>query len=277
MKKRNFWWFSLIGISLILGCSQVDDPAVEQEDASAALCAEASAHLSECTGQAMSLGPSCDAVAAREVLDQSCVQLTSPGKADFLRNWLCSLGFMYHCPAPVCEPPPEVVDQLEGATRCASYIAVSSCAECDYYSCRENNREESCGEDGYYLGFARRYCLLFTEQTIPRLSTQGKKWIEDVRPCLQEGMEILSDTASCDLVREHGYSIHPGCYVDTGFCELSITDMLAILNTVAPQDLGVQPFTTAIQCLERWFDPLTMELTTEGWEQLEAEAAELDE
>jgi len=127
------------------------------------------------------------------------------------------------------------------------------------------------------LGFARRYCLLFTERTVPRLSAQGKRWIEDVRPCLQDAMEVLSDTASCNLVREHGYSIHPGCYVDNGFCELPITDMLAILNTVAPQDLGIQPFTTAILCMERWFNPLTMELTTEGWEQLNAEAAELDD
>ena len=268
----------MIAISLLVACGGTEDDPTQTAGPkdTLSICEQASAHLTDCTGQPMALAPDCDQAAATEILSQTCAQLGDPGKADFFRNWLCSLGFLYQCPEPVCMPPAEIAAELETTTRCAAYIGVSTCAECDYYLCREQKRAESCGEEGYYLGFARRYCMLFTENTIPRLSSQGKNWIEAVRPCLQEGMEVLSDEASCRLVSDHGYSIHPGCYVDTGFCELPVSDMLAILNTVAPQDLGTQPFTTAIQCLQRWFNPLTLELTPEGWEQIEEEARAQD-
>jgi hypothetical protein len=87
-------------------------------------------------------------------------------------------------------------------------------------------------------------------------------------------MESVPDDASCEEVRRIGYEAHPGCYIDTGFCELPITDMLAILKTVAPNDLGSQPITTALGCIDRFFHPDTGELTDEGAEELERELSE---
>lgn len=84
-------------------------------------------------------------------------------------------------------------------------------------------------------------------------------------------MEDVSDDMSCSDVKKYGYNAHPDCYVDTRFCDLSITDMIAIFNTVSPLELGLQPFSTGFKCLGEWFNPDTGTLTEEGYEQAQNE------
>lgn len=266
-------WRGLLVMALVpaLGC--VESDMEEPVSADADVCAQASAHLSACMDQSMSLGAQCDVDSAQEVLAQDCTLLRNPGKADFVGDWLCKLGFLYHCSMPLCFLDDPLVEAME-AGHCEEFIGVDGCASCDYYLCREIRRDEPCGDRGYAMGFARHYCQLFTELTTERLSPRGQQWISDVRPCLQIALEEIDDDASCEETKRHGYESHPACYVDNGFCELPVTDMLAVLNTVAPQDLGVQPFVTGIECVKSWFNPETLELTEEGQEAIEAEASQ---
>lgn len=270
--SRARWLLSALCLMSGVGCVE-PGPDAEAPEADAALCAEASAHLSECLGAGMTLDARCDPEVAREVLAQECGLLNDPGKADFIGDWLCRLGFLYHCPMVLCALEEPLVGALEEG-RCEDFIGVEGCQACDYYLCRELRREQPCGDRGYAMGFARHYCQLFTELTVPRLSPKGQQWIADVRPCLQMALEDIGDDVSCQETQRFGYDSHPGCYVGTGFCELPVSDMLAILNTVAPQDLGVQPFFTGIECVRRWFDPETLEPTDEGREALVAEGQE---
>ncbi|MBR56813.1 MAG: hypothetical protein CMH54_02015 [Myxococcales bacterium] len=244
----------LVALVLFFGCVQSDEDRL--------ICEQASKHLSQCFDQSMPIEPYCDVEVAKEVVERPCNELRGAGKADWFGDWLCKLGFLYRCEAPVCEDVPT----YDEVSSCSDYIGMDGCASCEYYFCRDAERAESCGEKGYYQGFVGRYCVLFTQETVPRLSPKGQEWIAKVRTCLQESMEDVSDDMSCKEVKDYGYAAHPGCYVDTGFCELSLTDMIAIFNTVSPLEMGLQPFSTAFQCMRQWFNPDTGTLTDEGLE-----------
>ena len=252
-----------------LGCVEAGSKA-DAKDPS--LCAAVSDHLSTCMAMSMPVDPHCDVTAAEEVLAQTCEEIDASGKADWFGDFLCRLGFLYRCEAPTCE----AASDLGEVDDCSAYIDMAGCASCEYYACRDARRAEPCGEQGYYVGFAGRYCTLFTESTVPRLSKWGAEWIDTVRPCLQRAMETASDDLSCSDVKTHGYKAHPSCYIDWGFCELPLTDMITIFNTVSPMDVGTMPITTGFECLQRWFDPTTRRLTAEGQERVETEREVLE-
>lgn len=44
----------------------------------------------------------------------------------------------------------------------------------------------------------------------------------------------------CDELRDFAYQTHPGCYVETGFCQLPISELWTVLNTVELRDLGIR-------------------------------------
>jgi len=252
----------ITALMALVGCAQIEEER--------SICEDVSIHLSQCFEQSMPMDPNCDVEVAAQVIQQPCSKLKASGKADWFGDWLCRLGFLYRCEAPVCEGVPSH-DEVDS---CSDYIGMDGCASCEYYFCRDAQRPQPCGEKGYYQGFVGRYCNLFTEATVPRLSPKGQDWIANVRTCLQLSMEEASDDWSCDEVKKFGYDAHPDCYVDTGFCELSITDMIAIFNTVSPLELGLQPFTTAFKCIGQWFNPDTGSLTDEGWQRAEEEGWE---
>lgn len=241
-------------------------------DVAARQCEEAELHLEACTGEPIEL-PHCDPEDAERVLSLSCEALTDPGKADWLGDWLCGLGWLRHCAAPDCAPQPAIQAEIDDASSCADYIGLDGCGACDYYLCREAERAQPCGADGYYVGFGHNYCDRFSELTAPRLSPAGQQWIADVRACLQLALEDVPHDLECDALRDHAYATHPACYVETGFCQLPITDLWTVLNTVELQDLGFrQPLMTGVSCLGELFDPQTLELTDEGRSRWLAEA-----
>jgi hypothetical protein len=254
----------LISLALMAGslgaCGEtleVDDVPPEPELQEESPCVTATRHVAECLDEPVSASLSCD-------------ELDSSGKADWFGDWLCGMGFLYRCPAPVCNAAPDPATLAS----CSDYIELGDCGSCAYYACRDAERPEPCGEEGYYLGFVGRYCTLFSVATVPRLSSRGQEWIADVRTCLQESMEYVGNDVSCSEVKRRGYDAHPGCYVDTGFCELPLSDVIAIANTVSPLDLGGQAVTTALECVRQWVVPETREVTTEGLERLEYEMEE---
>lgn len=101
---------------------------------------------------------------------------------------------------------------------------------CDYYLCRE--RQHPCGRRGYNLALGHRYCRKFLLNRPERYSEKGRLWLSDVRQCLQEKLEELPVETLCRRVRSRAMNNHVDCYLDTGFCGLSVRDKQKVLNTV---------------------------------------------
>lgn len=239
----------------------------------------------------VALGGACDAAVAASVLSTDCAVLSAQfgeGKADSpLGSLACRLGFFAACPVPACpdsEPeaspaperapgrPPETAasapeaapepDQAPDTTAtapepveraCTRFLgAADDCRLCAYYDCRERTAE--CGPDAYLVDYARRYCERFALVTEPRVSPAASAWLKRVRRCLAEWLEEnVADDADCETIDRDGTASHAVCYVETGFCQLSVSDWLGVLHSVDPGDAPFRVMlATAQGCLGEW-------------------------
>ena len=128
------------------------------------------------------------------------------------------------------------------------------CGACSYYGCLEE--EMNCGENGYLLHFAREYCLRYRLVSEPLANPEGAAWLMRVRRCLIEELDAAYPFKSCSQLEKVGFDSHPNCYVDTGFCELSVSDWLAVLATIKSSDFSFREMLVAGNlCLNRWLNP----------------------
>jgi hypothetical protein len=105
----------------------------------------------------------------------------------------------------------------------------------DYYVCLE--AQASCGPDGYPLAYGARYAERYLVDVRPGVSPQGQAFLDTVSVCLQQRMAEWYDGArGCDAIWDHGFASHPGCYVDSGFCDVDVDSQLAIAAAVDPED-----------------------------------------
>jgi hypothetical protein len=217
------------------------------------VCQEAAAHLASCGAVPSALpNGACDAALAEQVLEQSCDDLAgflSDPKSDSpLGGLACGLGFYFACPVPVCPSPP-----LPAPSACADLLDEhDDCGLCSYYDCREQTAQ--CGPDEYLVDYVGRYCRRFAQVTEPRVSPAAAAWLQRVRRCLAEWLEDnVAYDASCSEIATRGTSSHAVCYVETGFCELSIADWTAIVLTIDPGDAPFRVMlATAQGCVARW-------------------------
>ena len=62
------------------------------------------------------------------------------------------------------------------------------------------------------------------------------------------------DSTSCEDIYSEGVESHTTCYVESGFCELSLADWFLIVHTIDPFDVPFrQVITTGNACVRRWF------------------------
>lgn len=112
---------------------------------------------------------------------------------------------------------------------CSQFIGT-----CDFYLCQE--KKEPCGLDGYNLSYGYKYCSRSKFSLLKKMKTNlGKKWTESVFQCLQSQSLVASNNnknRSCEKIKDQAYASHPGCYINSGFCELNLDDKLKILKTV---------------------------------------------
>ncbi len=127
------------------------------------------------------------------------------------------------------------------------------CAEligsCEYYECIDQERL-SCGDDGYALGYGKKYCERFSaidfQENAPPFSgdfypAKGNEWRDNVRSCLQVSMEAFfaSDEAKdCSALRTFAFDSHPACYTGApSFCELTPENIVRVGLTIQLNDL----------------------------------------
>lgn len=229
------------------------------------VCDEAQAHVNGCFGEstpAQSVD-SCDVPEAEALLSQSCEDLSlrlGDRKSDLFDGRLaafgCRIGLYRYCEVPMCEAEgDEPLSELPESpyltsSGCADALRYEGCGACEYYACRE--AEAQCGEDGYLLGFAHKYCERYRLVTEQRISSAGQMWLRRVRRCLVEELEA-SEAVTCEELERSGFESHPRCYTETGFCDLPVGDWVGVLNTIDPSDLRLREvFVTGHECLRQW-------------------------
>lgn len=107
----------------------------------------------------------------------------------------------------------------------------SKTTSCDFYRCVD--KEMPCGNDGYLLGFGERFCRRF-DKILDKLSPQGKSWFFTARQCLTEKILSIDKSSSCHEIEEKSYSDHKPCYIETGYCDLSLRDKAHIMKVISP-------------------------------------------
>ncbi len=112
---------------------------------------------------------------------------------------------------------------------CEKYIGT-----CDFYLCQE--KKNPCGLDGYNLGFGFKYCSGSKFKLLDQMQTDlGKSWVASVFQCLQKKSFRASETnetRTCDQIKSDAYNSHPDCYVESGFCELKMSEKLKIFKLI---------------------------------------------
>lgn len=209
-------------------------------------CEEAAARFEACTER---LGEEGFSPLECEALVSDVTLLCDSDKADGLGDWMCDAGILSFCATPQCDAPAVV-----SGDACEQYISAEGCASCDYYLCKEG-AEKSCGSDGYYVGFGHKYCERLTLIAGPQMSAEGQLWSAATRECLMLALESESSPAdSCEEIKEIAYASHPSCYLNSGFCELPLSDMWKVVMTIDPDDYQMrQILGVGVGCLSEWF------------------------
>lgn len=102
---------------------------------------------------------------------------------------------------------------------------------CDSYL--NKKRELGCTNRNYLIQFGYRYCRAFVE--INDQFTNHGQWVaKRIRECLIQELEA-NDKLSCHNVRALSVKTHNRCYVQAGFCELTVYDQVLIFNEVWPE------------------------------------------
>ncbi len=183
---------------------------------------------------------------APEEIDLQLKEACNSVDADLKSDGICIFGFGGGC-ASVDTSPPLVLD-----LNCENYLELTGAEACDYYRCKEESQpqEEQCGDSGYYLGYGLKYCQRFQQSTRSHLSAAGDRWLDSVMNCLmRSNEEEVTPDQSCQELKTIAFDSHPGCYVQTGFCELSWNDKAWIFFTVDRADIKFrQIFSTGAAC-----------------------------
>ena len=262
------------------GPTDVDTPVSESPEAVApSLCSAAAAYLQACGApESVLFEAECTDELAEALLEMGCGELPealadegfisppqsgSSGSAPTVApgymptaptNWLaCSLGFNFACPSPGCELEAGI-DPPGDDEPCIEWLRYEGCGSCEYYRCRD--KESQCGEDGYLLGYVGTYCDRFSRVTEAKASPAAAAWLQEVRACLITTLENETDeTSSCEEIEAIGIASHATCYVEAGFCDLSLGDWFQIVHTIDPGDVPFQQILTTGQlCLQSWFN-----------------------
>ena len=113
---------------------------------------------------------------------------------------------------------------------------------CDWYSqCFEKRFPCQHTSHSYAIDFAEHYCEKYGKM-YNKFSSDGKKWIDAVRKCLQVKLVPLmksSKAITCEEIKTYGFKTHVPCYqtpdpsqAQISFCNLPFRDWLRAAYTI---------------------------------------------
>lgn len=109
---------------------------------------------------------------------------------------------------------------------------------CNYYLCKE--LKDPCGSKGYWLAYGYKYCRVFLTQT-SHFPQTSKEWMYKTRYCLQKKLQYETRELECSEDRKIAMDSHVGCYIQSGFCQLSIKERAEIIWLL--RSAFIQPMT----------------------------------
>lgn len=102
---------------------------------------------------------------------------------------------------------------------------------CAYYQCKLDRAPTPAEKCPYFRDYGLPYCQKFYDTKF-----EDPKFGPFVRQCLQEAIRDRMEESSCDEVHTAAHASHVECYVEGGFCTLSLADKLALLKTIEAKD-----------------------------------------
>ncbi|KAI9767723.1 MAG: hypothetical protein M1839_004358 [Geoglossum umbratile] len=188
--------------------------------------------------------PNCDRTAL-------CVACTGPGEV-----LTGNSASNFNCLTTTTATPTTPTDPTPSCSPGAQFQKCTTSGNtCDFYTCLESEYHCEGTKYAYPLDYGLKYCTKFT-QNLNKFSPAGKKWVHDVRLCLQNA--LLPDTdckSNCQKIQDDAFKSHPNCYVDSGVCSLRLGDWISIVETVGLNGLkagGTQVADTFGMCLAQW-------------------------
>lgn len=117
-----------------------------------------------------------------------------------------------------------------------AFASRPSSKSCEYYKTVEASYQ--CGRSGYPLQFGYRLCEKYRKAEAS-MSKAVKRWFPKIRLCLQEYIaRNHGNFRSCSDLHQRAIDSHIGCYLKTGFCELSWADSIQILRVTSTDILN---------------------------------------
>ncbi|MBS1971023.1 MAG: hypothetical protein JSU04_11985 [Bdellovibrionales bacterium] len=127
----------------------------------------------------------------------------------------------------------------------ASDVCEPNVDSCGFYLCQEKSHH--CGSKGYPVGFGFKFCQIYLHSE-KNYSPAAHTWLRRVRVCLMEEFakaDIENSRRTCSEIKGDGFESHAGCYVKTGFCELSGADYLQIFWAMKSSAIHAEIFKDA--------------------------------
>ena len=145
-------------------------------------------------------------------------------------------GFVFPlCKCSPSDPPPTVKVPLP------AWCYSPDGRSCNWYTDCLNKAYPKCEDDKdeYAIKFAEKFCKLY-DKNYKDFSTEGKKWVDAVRKCLQVKLVPLIDTTrekSCAELKSEAFKTHTPCYLNPdqsslSYCDLSIADQMTVFWTI---------------------------------------------
>lgn len=120
---------------------------------------------------------------------------------------------------------------------------VPAVESCDFYMC--SNQELNCGPQNYLVDFGYKYCRKFVNNEA-HFSIQAQETLREIRYCLQEKL-YFEQKLTCETSQSFAIQHHVDCYVEKGFCELSVLDKLQIFSYIRKTILDPAYLKTMLQ------------------------------
>lgn len=96
---------------------------------------------------------------------------------------------------------------------------------CEYYQCLE--KQENCGQDGYYIEFGLHYCRKYQAEDY-KYTERGKEFLDNIRTCLQGELEReiirAGELPKCSKIKKFAIETHKSCYSENHYCNLPNSD-----------------------------------------------------
>lgn len=65
-----------------------------------------------------------------------------------------------------------------------------------------------------------------------KMSPEGAIWMGEVATCLQQKVQAIPPSTSCQETGDEAIASHPACYLGTGYCTLPFSDRLLLAETI---------------------------------------------